>query len=193
MTDPPESRRRGRPVQGTGLTETAILDAALALFAAERAAFSMRSLARSLGTDVMALYHYFPTRRALLDAVVLAAFAPFDEAELEFGAQTDVVARLETLVASYLGVARRYPGLTSDITAGRVPGHVAVARFDALFAEAVRPLSVPGEDVRRAGHVLVDYVHGFLLADGDAGDAWRFGVRLLTRGLTHLSAPGPER
>lgn len=186
MTDPPESRRRGRPARGAGLTEASIVDAALALLEQERRAFSMRSLARALGADVMALYHYFPTKRALLDAVVLAAFAPLDDVEPLHDETVDLGARLESLAAAYLGIARRYPGLTLEIAAGRISAHSAIDRFDALFARAVRRSDVPDEAVRRAGHVLVDYLHGFLLADRDLGEAWRFGVDLLAQGVKHL-------
>lgn len=183
---PPTPRGRGRPVRGQGLTEGAILDAAFALLDTHGAAFSMRALARSLGVDVMALYHYFPTKQALVDAVVLAAFSPLDDTAPPFDATHDVGARLEALAALYLGTVRRHPALTRELAAGRLPEATAAARFDALFARAVEPLNLTETEARLASHALVDYVHGFALGGEGAGDAWRFGVRLLSLGLQQL-------
>lgn len=76
MTHPPAKRGRGRPRRGQGLTERAIIDAALVLLEADRSTFSMRAVARALNTDVMAVYHHFPTKQALLGAAVSAAFCP---------------------------------------------------------------------------------------------------------------------
>ncbi|MBZ9749590.1 TetR/AcrR family transcriptional regulator [Deinococcus sp. HMF7604] len=185
MTVPLPPRRRGRPARGAGLTEDTVLTAALTLLERDRAAFSMRALARTLQVDVMSLYHYFPTKEALLDAAVLTAFAPLEEADPFLEGEPTCAGRLERLAALYLGVVQRYPGLTLEIAAGRVPAAPVVARFDALFAQAVRPLSLTAEETQSAGQMLVDYLHGFMLGGPAAGEAWRFAVRVFAQGLRH--------
>jgi len=64
---------RGRP---PALSRAAVLDGALSLLDdAGLDAFSMRALGTRLGADPMAVYHYFPSRTALLDGVVERIFA----------------------------------------------------------------------------------------------------------------------
>ncbi|WP_027482962.1 TetR/AcrR family transcriptional regulator [Deinococcus pimensis] len=184
----PTPRRRGRPARGSGLTERVILDAALTHLETNRDAFTMRALARTLGTDVMAIYHHYPNKAALVAAAVRAAFAPLDDDHL-LDDEQDVPARVETLAAHYLRVIRAYPGLTLDIAAGKVDAEHVVRRFDTLFAQAAAPLALDEPDARRAGHVLVDYLHGHILGSDVAHDDWRYGVRLLTLGLQQLRAP----
>src|SRR4051794_20762054 len=58
------------------LSRTAIVATALALIDEDGLdELSMRKLGRALGVEAMALYHHFPQKAALLDAVV-AAIAP---------------------------------------------------------------------------------------------------------------------
>ena len=65
-----DARRRA------GLTAEQIVDAALATIDEDGlAAVSMRRLGQALGVEAMTLYHYFPSKRALLDAVVDRVFA----------------------------------------------------------------------------------------------------------------------
>lgn len=71
---------RGRPPT---LTRAAVLDSALALLDdGGLDAFSMRALGARLGVDPMAVYHYFPSRTALLDGVVERIFAEVPIADL---------------------------------------------------------------------------------------------------------------
>lgn len=64
---------RGRP---PALSRAAVLDGALSLLDdVGLDAFSMRALGTRLGADPMAVYHYFPSRTALLDGVVERIFA----------------------------------------------------------------------------------------------------------------------
>nr|WP_212648418.1 TetR/AcrR family transcriptional regulator [Deinococcus hopiensis] len=191
MTHPPAKRGRGRPRRGQGLTERAIIDAALVLLEADRSTFSMRAVARALNTDVMAVYHHFPTKQALLGAAVSAAFAPLEESDSPFGPPENLSVYLQALSELYLGVVRRFPGLTLEIASGRLPAGPAELHFDALFAQVVQPLHLEQEDQRKAGHVLVDYLHGFALGRTE-DDAWRFGVHLLAQGLLHRIQGPPQ-
>lgn len=71
----PKRRTPGRPSR---LSREQIIDAALALIEEEGlAAFSLSRLSRRLGISVMALYTYFASREAMLDAITDSVFAEF--------------------------------------------------------------------------------------------------------------------
>lgn len=68
MSGPSDEQSRGR---GYGLQADDIVVAAVALIDAEGIGqLTMRRLGAALGVEAMALYRYFPSRRALLDALV---------------------------------------------------------------------------------------------------------------------------
>ncbi|HEY3503800.1 MAG TPA: TetR/AcrR family transcriptional regulator C-terminal domain-containing protein [Actinocatenispora sp.] len=96
------SRRRG---QHAGLTGPAILDTAVALADREGlAALSMRRLGTELGVEAMALYHHFPNKDALLDAMVeaLATASPvprFGRTDWRDGLRDYTRTRLDILAA----------------------------------------------------------------------------------------------
>jgi AcrR family transcriptional regulator len=65
--------RRSRP--RAGLTREKVLDAALELVDTHGLpALSMRKLGAGLGVEAMTLYHYFPSKAALLDSLVERVF-----------------------------------------------------------------------------------------------------------------------
>jgi AcrR family transcriptional regulator len=69
------SKRRGRPPR---LSAETIVQAALILLETRPAEdFTMTSIAQAVGTTTMALYRYFPSRDALLDAVSADVFGQF--------------------------------------------------------------------------------------------------------------------
>lgn len=73
--DLPRRKRRGR----ASLTRERIAAAALAMIdEAGVEGLSMRALGASLGVEAMALYHHFPSRGALLDAVAEALMVEAD-------------------------------------------------------------------------------------------------------------------
>ena len=69
--------------------------------------FSTRKLGEALGVQAMSLYHHFPSKAHVLDAVV-----EFVVGQVEFLPETDPVEqRLRACMRSYRAVALRYPGL----------------------------------------------------------------------------------
>ena len=73
---PRAPKRRGRPAR---LSSEAVIQAALTLIEGCPAEeFTMTRIAQALGTTTMALYRYFPSREALLEALADHVFAQFD-------------------------------------------------------------------------------------------------------------------
>src|SRR5438045_4561324 len=97
-----------RKLKKIALTPTRILDAALALIGDEGVAgFSTRKLGERLGCEAMSIYHHFPSKRHLLDALVERAIASVVVPE----PGPDLEARLRAALASYRAMAHRWPAL----------------------------------------------------------------------------------
>jgi AcrR family transcriptional regulator len=89
------------------LDRASILDAALALVDRDGlAALNMRALARELDVGTMSLYHYVPSKDALLDGIVEALMAEIDMPSEEEGSW-DV--RATRMARSLRTVALRHP------------------------------------------------------------------------------------
>ena len=104
----PKRARRG--ASGSGLTAERIRDEALRLIDAEGfESFSTRRLGAALGCEAMAIYWYYPSKDALLDAVVEALIAklPTDPASLAEGG--DWIEALRRLAHGYRRLAHDHP------------------------------------------------------------------------------------
>ncbi|WP_028108710.1 TetR/AcrR family transcriptional regulator [Ferrimonas futtsuensis] len=153
-----KGKRRGRPLGGAALSQERILEAATELLGLEGKVPSLRKLATSLGVDVMALYHYFPNKGALLEALCC---------QLVAGIYTPVEGQpwrqeLTRLSQSYLALLRRHGGLLETLLgmSSLGPAQVFMTRFD----QAVTPLGLGEAQRGHAMALLVDYLHGFALA-----------------------------
>lgn len=153
------SRRAGRPSRSL-ITPRRILAAALAeLEATGLAAFRMRALARRLGVDPMAVYHYFPDKRALLRAAAAALYATLAVPAPRGTWQQQLTA----LATSYLAVLARAGELlrylAGNDAAATEPTRIVRDRFHAATAS----LALGAASARAAHDVFVDFVHGFSL------------------------------
>ena len=105
----PERAKRGakRTAAGSGLTAERIRDEALRLIDAEGLeSFSTRRLGAALGCEAMAIYWYYPSKDALLDAVVEALIARLP---LEPSTPGDWIDALRKLAHAYRRLARQHP------------------------------------------------------------------------------------
>jgi TetR/AcrR family transcriptional regulator, tetracycline repressor protein len=157
-------RHEVAPAARPGLTRERIREAALRVVdAAGPEGLSMRRLAAELGVDPMAVYHYFPGKRAILLALVADVFArtgPVDPA----ASWQD---QLRQWARAYRTLARAHPGLALSIVGdAEAVGIAALHANEPLVAalEASRPALGP-EVVAGAISLLVDYVNGSLLPE----------------------------
>jgi AcrR family transcriptional regulator len=96
-------RRRREP-----LTRERIVEAALAVIEEDGlAAFSTRKLGQRLRCEAMSIYHHFPSKQHLLDALVEHAIGSVEVPE----PGPDAEARLRRTLDSYRAMARRWPAL----------------------------------------------------------------------------------
>jgi TetR/AcrR family transcriptional regulator, tetracycline repressor protein len=144
---------------GTALSRNRVAEAALALIDSSGLdALSMRRLARELGVGTMTLYHYFPSKRELLDAVVDVGFAGYPPPAVE-GPWRERVAGLARTAREALS---EHPGLA------QIRASAPILRADALqFGEVgLRALEDAGfetEEAVKAFRLLFTYVFGFVL------------------------------
>jgi AcrR family transcriptional regulator len=90
------------------LTRERIVEAALALVEEDGlGAFSTRKLGRRLGCEAMSIYHHFPSKQHLLDALVEHAIGSVEVPE----PGPDLDARIRRSLDSYRAMAHRWPAL----------------------------------------------------------------------------------
>jgi AcrR family transcriptional regulator len=115
----------------TPLDRGRIIGAALELIDREGLeAFSMRRLGEALGCEAMSLYHFFPSKRHLVDALVDHAIASirFPDARLP------ALERLERIARAYRAMARRYARMYPVIAVHRLNTETGVRFIEAVLA-----------------------------------------------------------
>jgi len=104
---PPRAPRRP-PRTTEPLSRGRIVEAALALVGDESlAGLTTRKLGERLGCEAMSIYHHFPSKQHLLDALVEHAITSVEVPE----PGPDLEARTRAALESYRAMARRWPAL----------------------------------------------------------------------------------
>jgi AcrR family transcriptional regulator len=104
---PPRAPRRA-PRTSEPLSRERIVEAALALVGdASLAGLTTRKLGERLGCEAMSIYHHFPSKQHLLDALVEHAIGSVRVPE----PGPDLEARTREALESYRAMARRWPAL----------------------------------------------------------------------------------
>jgi len=120
------------------LSRARVVDAALALVARDGLhAFSLRKLGVALGVEAMSVYHYFPSKHHLLDALVDHAIATVEMPS----AKLSPIAQLRELCYAYRAMAHRFPKLYPLIALHRLNTPTGVRFIERVLAllHAVAP------------------------------------------------------
>ncbi len=154
-----KNKKRGRPSKDGGkLSADAIVKSAAGLLQQNVNVPSIRQVAAGLNVDPMAIYHYFPNKAALLEAVTVDLM----DSIYKPNAQEVWQGELLCLCDSYLKLLQAHAGLLetmlsmSDVG----PAQIFISRFQAIIS----PLKLADSDMKAAMDLLVDYLHGFALA-----------------------------
>lgn len=151
----------GRPLR-PALTPAHIAATALALLDRDGLdAFSMRKLGAELGVDPMAVYHYFPHKAALFDAVVEAVYTEIDTTAQAPEAWDDAVAAHLHAMRSTM---RRHPHALALLATRPVNTAPVLALIEVLAERLVRA-GAPQSEVLAMVNCLATYTVGNLLAD----------------------------
>lgn len=149
--------RQRRPPVAIGLDRETILAAAEALLEeVGLSAFTMRGLAARLGCTDMTLYHYYPSRDALLDALLerLLSEVSLDEEE------PDWLTALANLQRELWGLFRKHPQALAALLARPLTlpaiAHCLQAGQSRLIAEGFAPSTA-----RQVLSTLTSYTLGY--------------------------------
>lgn len=156
---PAVRQRRRRAGPGAALSRESILEAALALVAADGlAAFSTRRLGERLGCEAMSIYHHYPSKQHLLDAMVDHVIGSIELPP----PQLPPLQRLRRAMDAYRAAAHRHPALFPLVAVHRLNTPTGVRFIESILAlvQAVVP------DVERSARhfrVLGYYLAGAAL------------------------------
>ena len=171
-----------RKIQPLALSRERILEGALELIeAGGLPAFSTRKLGAQLGCEAMSIYHHFPSKQHLLDALVEQAIASVDvPAPTEDGAENE--RRLRLSLASYREMARRWPALFPLVALHRLNMPTGVRFIESILRlmRSVEP------DIERAARLeeTAGYARGPSAAEPVGND-------LIARECPNLVAAAP--
>jgi AcrR family transcriptional regulator len=189
----------GVPVRADGRrSHEELLAAAREAFAEHGTDASLREVARRAGVSIATLYRHFPTREALLEALLRHAFDALRARAADLLAASDPGQALVAWTGELAATAARYEGLPASVMGAlNDPGSTLHASCAGLRAAASDLLA----RAQRSGHIRDDLEADELLATvyamawaarqaartADAGD--RF-LELLVEGLeTHPVQP----
>jgi AcrR family transcriptional regulator len=119
------------------LTAERVRDEALRLIEAEGLeGFSTRKLGRALGVEAMAIYWYYPSKEALLDAVVETLVAKLGSPGKEATPPVDFIDALRRLAHAYRALAHAYPSAFPLLASRRFATEGTYRFLNDLFALA---------------------------------------------------------
>jgi len=143
------------------LTHDSIAAGALALIDRDGLdGFSIRKLGADLGCEGMALYWYYPSKDALLDAVVELVMR--DVAKVLDDTARDWVAVLRAVAHGYRGIARSHPHAFPLLATRRFATEGTYAFLDRLF-ELARTHGLDDKTTARYYRVVSSFCNGFAL------------------------------
>lgn len=158
-------RRQGRPRAGDELlTRERIVRTALGLvdtYGIE--ALSMRRLASELDVDPMAIYHHLPGKEAVLAGIVQLVFSRL---RVEAREDDDWREQVRAFARAYRDLVRAHPHLTLLLITNATAAGAPVLEANERLRRALRLSGLPDDQIGSAADVIVDYVHGFALAEG---------------------------
>ncbi|MBA3391097.1 MAG: TetR/AcrR family transcriptional regulator C-terminal domain-containing protein [Deltaproteobacteria bacterium] len=154
--------RTARRAAPPGLSHDVIRIAALALIDEDGLAdFSTRKLGRVLGCEAMAIYWYYPSKEALLDAVVDQLMMRV-AAVVSGRAPIDWIGALRDVAHAYRGLAHDHPKAFPLLATRRFASESTYAFLEELF-ELARRQGIEDRITARFYRVVSSYCSGFAL------------------------------
>jgi AcrR family transcriptional regulator len=151
--------RTAKRKPASGLSHHKIVAAALRLIDRDGLdEFSTRKLGRALRCEAMTIYWYYPSKDALLDAVVEKLVVPIGLAAGEEPA--DWVDALRRVAHAYRRIAHEHPQAFPLLAARRFASEGTYAFLEQLFAFARRH-GIPDRTAARFYRVVSSYCNGF--------------------------------
>jgi len=156
-----QNKKPGRPKRAK-LSDERILTCALALCAKSGVdGMTLRSLARELKVDPMAIYHYFPDRKTLLWAALAQTYR---ELPAEFTRTRDAAADTLEHLDAYRRISGRQIALMLYLLGLRNMHLPPLEAFNASLLANIERLCSSIEEAVLLRDLLIDYTHGYAVA-----------------------------
>ena len=151
-----------KPKNAPDLSHESIRDAALELIDQDGLEeFSTRKLGRLLGCEAMAIYWYYESKDALLDAVVEKLMVGV-AAKLAGEPGSDWIATMRALAHAYRNVAHEHPKAFPLLATRRFASEGTFGFLDRLF-ELARAQGIDDKLAARFYRMISSYCNGFAL------------------------------
>jgi AcrR family transcriptional regulator len=190
-TDPVDTERTAMDLRADAARNRAqVIKVARQLLAAGDLTLQLNAIAKLAGVGVGTVYRHFPTRQALLEALVADAFAELIDVSRAAAAEPDPADGLELLLRRTFRILASSPGLTAVLESSALQCHETM-ELAAAFGEAtnailgrarqagvIRP-DLEADDIRR----LICGMQHALDVGGDALDKLDLYLQVLLAGL----------
>ena len=175
-------KRSGRPRAGQeALSRGRILDAALRLVDEEgMGALSMRRLGAELGVNPMSIYHHLPGKGAVISGLVELVFSGM---RVRYSDGSPWQDQVRAWAETYRDLVRSHPNLVLEIVSSAAAVTEAVLLVIEPLYAALDEAGLPPAEVVVVADSVVDFVHGFAIAEGAQPPGHPFDRREL---LEHL-------
>ena len=175
-------KRGGRPRAGqVALSRGRILDAALRLVDEEgMGALSMRRLGAELGVNPMSIYHHLPGKGAVISGLVELVFSGM---RVRYSDGSPWQDQVRAWAETYRDLVRSHPNLVLEIVSSAAAVTEAVLLVNEPLYAALDEAGLPPAEVVVVADSVVDFVHGFAIAEGAQPPGHPFDRREL---LEHL-------
>ena len=179
--------RGGRPRAGQEvLSRRRILEAALRLVDEEgMGALSMRRLGAELGVNPMSIYHHLPGKDAVISGLVELVFSGMRVPYPDGSSWQDQV---RSWAKTYRGLVRSHPNLVLEIVSNAAAVTEAVLLVNEPLYAALDEAGLPPAEVVVVADTVVDFVHGFAIAEGAQPPGHPFNRRELLERLEARAA-----
>ena len=175
-------KRGGRPRAGQeALSRGRILDAALRLVDEEgMGALSMRRLGAELGVNPMSIYHHLPGKGAVISGLVELVFSGM---RVRYSDGSPWQDQVRAWAETYRDLVRSHPNLVLEIVSSAAAVTEAVLLVNEPLYAALDEAGLPPAEVVVVADSVVDFVHGFAIAEGAQPPSHPFDRRELLERL----------
>jgi TetR/AcrR family transcriptional regulator, tetracycline repressor protein len=126
-------------------------------------ALTMRRLGAELGVNPMSIYHHLPGKDAVISGLVELVFSRMRVRYSDGSSWQD---RVRTWAGAYRGLVRSHSNLVLEIVSNAAAATEAVLLVNEPLYGVLEESGLPPAEVVWAADSVVDFVHGFALAEG---------------------------
>jgi TetR/AcrR family transcriptional regulator, tetracycline repressor protein len=128
-----------------------------------RDALTMRRLGAELAVNPMSIYHHLPGKDAVISGLVELVFSGM---RVRYSEGSSWRGRVRAWAEAYRDLVRSHPNLVLEIVSNAAAATEAVLLVNEPLYGALDESGLPPAEVVRAADSVVDFVHGFALAEG---------------------------